>query len=431
MAPKKTTKKTTKKATASKAKAKKAPAKTTSKPASSKKPTPKKSPRKKSTKSRIKSAAKTTKARIKSAAKTTPQLTKSRKKAFIKQHLQHYVVAFYAIAFINIVLLIAVFTGNWILTPSAKVPVYETKPDVEEEILYDSIRTLVTLDQLDGYQPEVKGREIEIAVPDGRIKLTLSDYQLAITHNENTYQLERPPSQRIIISPLGGPNRPKAMQVEVEDNRFTINGECLSNRDFFDVNSNIRIMGTNRNDVIKVDNLLEPVMIQGLQGSDVLNISGAKCNSNWVDGGWGSDNITGSNFADRLSGGLHQYQQIDNRLISIDGCVADRQAVSIRDQITGRGGDDLIIGCEGNDILKGGQGNDTIFGDDSHFENNLVSSTQNYSDDIDGGFGNDYLRGGPGNDTIRGGPGNDVIQGDSGDNTLSGGGGNDELWDIN
>ena len=75
----------------------------------------------------------------------------------------------------------------------------------------------------------------------------------------------------------------------------------------------------------------------------------------------GIENLTGSNFDDRILGDRH-----DNVLEGLDG----------DDRIAGRGGDDLIRGGDGDDRLAGNRGDDVIISGD----------------------GRDVLRGGPGAD---------------------------------
>ena len=98
---------------------------------------------------------------------------------------------------------------------------------------------------------------------------------------------------------------------------------------------------------------------------------------------------------------------------------------TIKTNIEGRGGkdvisggdeDDVIVGGAGQDILSGGAGNDLIFG-------------RAGNDTLLGGEGNDTLWGGEGSDSIDGGNGDDVLGGILGaPNTLMGGAGHDTFW---
>jgi serralysin len=151
----------------------------------------------------------------------------------------------------------------------------------------------------------------------------------------------------------------------------------------------------------------------------------------------GIQNLTGSNFNDKLSG---------------DGSV---------NILSGLGGNDVMVGKGGGDRFNGGLGSDTASYDASNsgvhadllapatntYEaagdtyvsiENLYGST--YSDVLLGNnlpnliagnmffalaSGNDFLIGRGGNDVLRGNDGNDRLEGDAGIDTLIGGPGND------
>ena len=94
------------------------------------------------------------------------------------------------------------------------------------------------------------------------------------------------------------------------------------------------------------------------------------------------EELVGSEFADRLSGG------------------------SLNNVIRGGGGNDKIYGGAGNDQIFGDAGVDTLYGDAG-------------DDELDGGADNDSVRGGAGNDRIRGGLGDDSLRGDAGNDSYS------------
>ncbi|MBN2631459.1 MAG: hypothetical protein JXR75_13080 [Rhodobacteraceae bacterium] len=95
------------------------------------------------------------------------------------------------------------------------------------------------------------------------------------------------------------------------------------------------------------------------------------------------ENLFGSNFDDRLTGGIAA-----NYIIGAVG----------NDTISAGDGNDRLIGDSGNDLLYGNQGDDGLYGGAG-------------SDYMHGGQGNDYLNGDAGNDTLVGGIGNDTIYG--------------------
>ncbi|MCW5736630.1 MAG: FG-GAP repeat protein, partial [Enhydrobacter sp.] len=113
----------------------------------------------------------------------------------------------------------------------------------------------------------------------------------------------------------------------------------------------------------------------------------------------GVENLTGSAFADSLSG-----DNAANVLSGADG----------NDALLGRNGDDRLDGGNGADSLDGGSGDDTAYGGGG-------------KDSLRGREGNDVLDGGGGDDELLGAEGNDIIDGGSGSDTLAGGEGDDSL----
>lgn len=111
----------------------------------------------------------------------------------------------------------------------------------------------------------------------------------------------------------------------------------------------------------------------------------------------GITNLTGSNFADSLSGNGH-----DNLLQGGGGM----------DTLSGNAGNDSIFGQTGNDLLFGGDGDDSIEGGDG-------------VDTVNGGNGDDVLYGKDGADILNGDAGNDFLYGGTGADVLSGGTGHD------
>lgn len=160
----------------------------------------------------------------------------------------------------------------------------------------------------------------------------------------------------------------------------------------------------------------QQVVVNGLDGNDVIGVSGV---SSILNGGNGNDTLTGGSASDTLNGDA---------------------------------GDDTLDGGYGADTINGGVGSDTVsYASRSQNVTVLIDGSANdgqvgesdfVASDIEvaqGGWGNDFLgvnssdyvprtfRGGYGDDTIIGGNGNDIIFGDAGVNDLYGGAGNDQL----
>jgi Ca2+-binding RTX toxin-like protein len=108
---------------------------------------------------------------------------------------------------------------------------------------------------------------------------------------------------------------------------------------------------------------LSKLVVNGGTGNNRIDLTGVtasaftRLRNVQVDGGAGNDRITGSAFAESLSGG---------------------------------NGNDTIVAGLGNDTVLGGNGNDNVQGGDG-------------ADSIDGSTGNDTLVGGDQNDTLSGG----------------------------
>jgi hypothetical protein len=120
----------------------------------------------------------------------------------------------------------------------------------------------------------------------------------------------------------------------------------------------------------------------------------------------GIENVTGSNFNDRIVGDAG-----DNHLIGGLG----------NDLINGRGGRDLIEGGAGDDDLSGDGSDDTVLGGDGADTINGLGG----ADVLDGGTGNDWINAGLGLDLANGGDGDDIVFGSAGADELTGAVGND------
>ena len=160
--------------------------------------------------------------------------------------------------------------------------------------------------------------------------------------------------------------------------------------------------------------------LYGMRGNDTLN------------GGSGTDTLRGSTGNDSMNGGLGTDTAIYDDATSgvtvslllttaqlTGGAGTDTllnienlSGSSFADRLTGNTSANLILGLEGNDSLTGNAGNDTLLGGAGN-------------DSIVGGDGNDWLRGEAGTDTILGGNGNDNILSDGDGGRYFGDAGND------
>jgi Ca2+-binding RTX toxin-like protein len=100
-----------------------------------------------------------------------------------------------------------------------------------------------------------------------------------------------------------------------------------------------------------------------------------------------------------------------------DILIGNDEPLRVQD-LSGSGGDDLIIGGAVHDSLTGDSGDDTIRGKggrDSLYGDSVVASAggNNGDDTLVGGSGNDFIQGFRGSDLLRGGSGADSLAGDS------------------
>lgn len=159
---------------------------------------------------------------------------------------------------------------------------------------------------------------------------------------------------------------------------------------------------------------------------DIYQGTGQGVVSDGVNGGAGSDTLTGSDAADLFDGGAQ------NDMLSGHGGADSLLGGSGRDTLTGGAGEDRLEGQDGADLLQGGEGSDRLFGNaardalhggsgDDRLKGGLAG------DELRGGAGDDWLNGGRGNDWLRAGRGNDTLEGGTWSDTLEGGEGNDLL----
>ena len=156
---------------------------------------------------------------------------------------------------------------------------------------------------------------------------------------------------------------------------------------------------------------VKSVVVRAGAGDDVVDLSAPYAPGNIltevgpvavparVDGGLGSDTITGGTARDFLYGSFGN------------------------DQINGGPGDDWIDGGWGNDVLHGNAGNDFVYGAAG---NDVVGGDEG-NDRLFGGSGDDFL-GSLGFGPRPTEPGNDILVGGAGENRLVGGEGKDSLF---
>lgn len=121
----------------------------------------------------------------------------------------------------------------------------------------------------------------------------------------------------------------------------------------------------------------------------------------------GGEDILGTYELVRASNGDTATYEVGMRLKPI----SDNES----NQLFGGIGDDVIIGNDGNDLLVGGTGEDSLQGGAGN-------------DILSGGDGEDILIAGKGNDVLEGGKDIDFLYGEHGNDRLYGGDGDDYLW---
>ncbi len=196
--------------------------------------------------------------------------------------------------------------------------------------------------------------------------------------------------------------------------------------------TNVVLNTGNGNDTVRINDLrgvsAALVIVNGDGGNDVINAStaipgGIRLRMN---GGDGSDSITGSLGNDTIDGGdgddsLNGGTGNDTM---IGGAGNDRlNGGAGNDRELGGDGNDTLLGSDGNDILNGDAGNDYLDGGN----NDDVLTGDADSDSLIGGNGNDSLSGGTGTDSLTGGLGNDTCDGGLNDDTISGNDGDDKI----
>jgi Ca2+-binding RTX toxin-like protein len=249
---------------------------------------------------------------------------------------------------------------------------------------------------------------------------------------------------------------------------LTVNGSA--GNDTIDLNYTGGLFGTLsviENGVTTFSNFLfniGTISVHGNAGDDVINDrSGGRAANLYGDAG--DDLIYGSSAADYVNGGDGNdaaYGYAGNDVV--DGWNGN-------DLADGGDGGDVLYGYFGDDRLFGGAGNDVMYGEADNdfmdggggadvFWGGTGTDTADYSartngvtvtlddlagdgqllegdnvhadvENVNGGFGNDFLFGTASNNYLQGGGGNDVIYGYAGDDVLDGGVGGVAVYSQN
>jgi Ca2+-binding RTX toxin-like protein len=160
------------------------------------------------------------------------------------------------------------------------------------------------------------------------------------------------------------------------------------------------------------------IILEGLGGNDVMQMSGTYPVITRFLGGSGNDTMTGSDGNDSISG--HDGDD------SINGGAGNDEidGGDGRDTISGGSGNDVLDGSFGADVVRGDGGDDTVSGGDEGDQSNDALFGGDGRDSIAGGAGADFMDGGNGDDWLVGGRGNDTLLGGADDDFLDGDGGN-------
>ncbi|MEP3845970.1 MAG: calcium-binding protein, partial [Paracoccaceae bacterium] len=180
-------------------------------------------------------------------------------------------------------------------------------------------------------------------------------------------------------------------------------------------------------------------VVFGGGGNDILS---GDTGDDQIFGGVGNDAIIGDSFSQGVSV-FFDSGAASNLGSDIQSLLNDLRDESVEgeffvhldndDRIEGGDGNDLIGGGNGADTVFGDAGDDTIFGDEG--KDRLIGGAGadvidggDDNDTIEGGAGGDFIDGGQGHDTIIGENGNDNLDGDSGRDTIDGGSGSDTIF---
>ena len=150
--------------------------------------------------------------------------------------------------------------------------------------------------------------------------------------------------------------------------------------------------------------------------ADLVSLSGASAWVTWTGFESGTITYTGSPST-------HYFWDIETVTGTDQADVFDAAAAATGVTLEAGAGDDQITGSDYADSLAGGLGTDTILGG----AGNDTLLAEGGGDLLDGGAGADWLDGGAGDTTLMGGVGNDTLVAGGGTNWLIGGEGDDSL----
>ena len=194
--------------------------------------------------------------------------------------------------------------------------------------------------------------------------------------------------------PTGGGSLASDVQSFTLPSRATCNGKAVT------VDLSLGEQPTDGNDVILGTANSETIAAQA--GNDTICAEGGNdtilggLGNDWIDGGAGIDTASYANAPAGVTVSITPGAQATGEGSDTLSSIANLTGSRFADRLTGDGNVNLLGGQEGSDVLTGGGGNDELVG-------------------------------GPGGDTLRGGSGNDDGDGGDGDDTFDGGAGNDDF----
>ncbi|MFH0880566.1 MAG: calcium-binding protein [Lentisphaerota bacterium] len=169
------------------------------------------------------------------------------------------------------------------------------------------------------------------------------------------------------------------------------------------------------------------VILDGGEGNDTMDVTLEKAFQRGlnIQGQTGNDilSATVSDLSVSMEGGAGNDQMTLKTFFPSTNFTQQLYGQEGNDYLQGGMGHDALYGGDGEDRLFGGEGNDVLHGGNG---DDFLSGDEG-QDILAGESGADQILGGPGDDLLLGGPGNDQLFGGSGRDTLRGGDGTDML----